>query len=264
MNMDHEIIINYPCVPKKDKKKDNEIKYFDPFARFYSASFFPNIKEINIEFPDIKIRNQKAPDFYLAELETTVELVGVHDKKNRSSTGSFEKSEEILRKDLESRDLSSLNGFYLAITHPGLYVRNKKEARLLNDKLLDAIKNSQSSIKIEKYGSFQFRKLGNGKNDLDFYCFGFGIYNPIEIIYNNLIEQFKEANKKLDEVNNYSAKKKIVLLVNHCPFANDVIEFKIALSKCKVDLDVCANIGEIWLQFPIMVKHELLYSRTST
>lgn len=164
-----------------------------------------------------------------------------------------------LENELKSRNFSFANGLYMVNVPVDLKVK-PKDAPLIVDEVLTAIKNTQTSFNIKNIGQFKIHKVDNQGSDI-----GFGSCPPAEwidspnIIHQNIYKKLKIANAQLGSFQNHTINKKILLLVNKYIFGDDISDFIEALTYSYNELLIYKNIDEIWLQ--IKTWHILLYTR---
>lgn len=246
----------------KQEKKENE--YIKSFSNFYLTSYFPKIKNINVECPD-KSNQYKLPDYLLVEPKILVEIKEVHERdelENSIVRGYSTKrlQEEI---DKQANKLKCFRKSYFLDFPWNLKIKRGQE-NIIADKIIKAILDKQRDIYIEEIGKFKIISESTQKKNRIILAASGGparSINPAGTIYQNINSKIGTANKQLSALD---ANKNILLLVNKYPFGDRIDEFIEALSYSYQDLLSYKNIDEIWLQLGTVggqFSHILLYTR---
>lgn len=248
-----EIILKY-------EKDENE--FIKPFTDFYISTHYPQIKRVDFEYP-VSDKQHKQPDYFLVQPKILVEVKRVYDREKLEEYKKLNYNINRLKRELKSRNLSSLDGSYLVYVPLGLKVITKI-VPIVIDGIINAISNNQKNVYIDGVGNFKIHKFIEERPSVDF-CW----LSPPELIDSpgtikqNIVNNLKNANKQLGSYIVEGINKKILLLVNKYIFGNDISDFIEALSYSYNDLLKYQNIDEIWLQIKTWDKpcHILLYTR---
>lgn len=251
--------INILC--KQQKKEE---KYIKPFVEFYLSSYFPQIKEVDIDCPD-KNNQQKAPDYFLIQPKIAVEIKEVHEKGELEQSMSRAYNKERLQKELDKsvKKLNFPKGIHL-LNYPWHLKIKTGQEKIVTKRIINAIRNNQKTISIEGVGDFEVITKSEGKKNRIVLAASMEpvrSINPAGTIYQNIGPKITTANKQLGTL---TANRKILLLVNKYIWGDRTNNFIEALTYSYKDLLSYENIEEIWLQREgrdRQFSHKLLYSK---
>jgi hypothetical protein len=248
------------------KESKREDKYIKPFAKFYLSSYFPEIKELDIDCPD-KNNQRKAPDYFLKQPKIAVEIKGIYDEKEISRAAAASYNVRRLQEALDELACKeqSLNAIYF-LEYPWSFKIKKGEEKNIAQRIIDAIKNNQQEFSINDVGIFKIVHKSEDKNKETKIILAassnlFTSVNPPGTIHQNIEPKIAKANCQLEAK---KANKKILLLVNKYIFGARISEFIGALSYSYNNLLRYKNIDEIWLQIKSATNkfiHILLYKK---
>ncbi len=244
------------------KKKEN--RNIKPFVVFYLSSYFPKIKEIDIDCPD-KSNQQKAPDYFLVQPKIAIEIKEVHERKEVERMAATGYSVRRLQKALDElvRQEKSLPGVYY-LDYPWNLKVKRGEEKIVAGKIITAVKNNQQEFSINGIGDFKIISKSENKETKVILAATMGPVrwiNPAGTIHQNIGPKIATADKQLGAKD---ADKRILLLVNKYIFGDRITEFIEALTYSYKDLLSYKNIDEIWLQIESasgQFSHSLLYKR---
>jgi len=251
------------------KREDRNIK---PFVVFYLSSYFPKIKEINIDCPD-KNNQQKAPDYFLVQPKIAVEIKGVYERKELEESIATARNRERLQKALDKlikKERFLKNACFL--DYPWrLRIRRGRE-EIVARKIIEGVKQNQKEFVIEEVGQFKIIGISKEKETRIILGGSMGpvrFINPAQTIHNHLRLEKKDLLKDTEEkFKKFQKKKKtnknILLLVKEYYFGDRTSDFIEALTYSYKDLLNYKNIDEIWLQRQSRdgkFYHEILYDR---
>ncbi len=244
----------------QQKREDKNIK---PFAEFYLSSYFPKIKEIDIDCPD-KNSQQKFPDYFLTQLKILIEVKEVHEREELEQSMSRGYNTKRLQEELDKRTKDSKfpKGIYFLNFPWHLKIKAGQE-KIIADSIINVLQSNQKNISVEGVGDFEVISKSEGKENKIALAASMGpvkSINPAGTIHQNIGPKITTANKQLGAL---TADRKILLLVNKYFFGDRTNDFIEALTYSYKDLLSYKNIEEIWLQFESrdgQFFHELLYS----
>lgn len=235
------------------------------FSDYYLSKYHAQLENLTIRCPDEEVRDEKAPDYLLEEVETLVEVKEVHHREELEGLISWSRNVARLQSMLKTKDLSLIRGSYLINTPPLLKINNDKKANEIIEQILNGINSAQSEITIGKFGKFQIDKFNNEGSYISFgSSSGGGFINPPGIIYDNIVVKTDDVNKKLSINSGARISKRIWLLVGKYFFAKESQSVIDAFSQIYGKLLESASIDEIWLQLEThdgKWLHALIYSR---
>lgn len=225
----------------KPKKEDN---YLDHFAKVYLPIFYPGLKKITVDSPDSDSKFT-APDYFIQEVNILIEVKEIHDYSGNKELGLLSSSTRWLKEELKARDTSWAKGYFIIETPWNLKIRREDKKGIV-DQLLEAIKQGNSFISIDKVGQFKIKKISDLENHITFSSMGeVRSIDPVSTIFENIDQKIATANRQLGS-NKTKTDKKILILANKYIFADrsSVVE---ALSRSVSSLAKYKNIDEIWL-----------------
>lgn len=235
------------------------------FSDYYLSKYHTQVGNITIRCPDEEVRDDKAPDYLLEEVETLVEVKEIHHREELEGLINWSRNAARLHSTLKTKDLSLIKGSYLINTPPLLKINNDKKANEIIEQILRGINNGQSEITIGKFGKFQIDKFNNEGSYISFgSSSGGGFINPPGIIYDNIVVKTDDVNKKLSINAGANVSKRIWLLVGKYFFAKESQNVIDAFSQIYGKLLESTSIDEIWLQLETRDGkwlHTLIYSR---
>lgn len=245
------------------KKPKRENKYIKPFAEFYVSSYFPKIKEIEIDCPD-KNNQTKQPDYFLIQPKILIEIKEVHERKELETSIAWIKNIDRLEKELDSRDLSNIHGSYLVYTPKMIRVKNRDVSRIV-DEILEAILKNQLEVEIKEVGKFKVDRYFEKGNAVSFSPTPEARWiNAPETINRNIKNKIKTANNQLGSFKNNRVNKNILLLIKKYLYGAKISDFIEALTYSYNNLLKYKNIDEMWLQLETRdgkFLHTLIYTR---
>jgi len=253
--------MNINIICKQEKKEE---RYIKPFVEFYLSSYYPKIREVDIDCPD-KNSQQKSPDYFLTQPKIAVEIKEVHEKEEMdraAATGySIKRLQETLDKLLQQEPF--LNAIYLLDYPWNLRIKKGKEEAIA-EKIINAVKNGQQEFNIDGVGNFKIISKLEDKEVKIILAAATGpvrCINPASTIHQNIGTKIGTADEQLGAI---KANKKILLLVNKYIFGDSITDFIEALTYSYNNLLDYENIDGIWLQIESATgqfSHNLIYKK---
>ncbi len=255
----------------KNCEGKEENGYMKAFAHFLVSRFSPQVDEIDVESPE---EAGGRVDYFVPSIKRAVEvlqfdmLVEVKQVVNQEWQQNYhcwKQQVEALNREVESRDLTWVQGCYRVLIPFEVKLKSEKRIRRVVNEIFQGIGNGQGVIDISGIGGFEIYKPSRKKESP--ISFGGPTINikSSDIMCQSIIDNIKKADKQLGSFEGDRADKRILLLVDAF-FPGNVFPYPALMRNHYAQiLDDYKNIDKIWLQVrEPSLQHHLLFSRNQT
>jgi len=240
----------------------------DDFIRNFK-DFYLKVSGLNPENEEIvriirENRQGNIPDFYLPKSRILIEIKGIHNYESNQRLAQWDRAVTMLKKQVDALpELNQINGLY-SVTTPNVFKYPSKPTQFKEgaENLLRAIIDGREEAKVFDV-IFQIKKINSDDKYIMFSARNeFNSVNPPGLIYKNISEKLKTANKQLSytrkEVN-----KRILLLISQMAFSERIDDVIKAIGYDYKNLLSYENIDEIWIQVSTQSqpKYVLIYTK---
>ncbi len=238
----------------KFQTRKSENKYLTKFIPTYISRVteYKNLGQISIISPDENHSNsiEKSPDYILEELNIAVEVKRIVDGEYRKRMNRANKHRKKLQERINSiMDVDTrLRGRYY-LGYPSLTGMKKRKLDKMAKKIVEEVSKGKNEFYVEGLGEFHVvhkKSSESGRIDLSITSTGIFSKDIPKDISERLKMLIKNANIQLGMV---EVRRRILLLVDEYPWADDIMDFVKSLNFLGDDLFSCESIDEIWLLF---------------
>ncbi len=244
---------------KNDKENKREDAVIIPFLEHYYRPYGA------INFSSVAETHENRPDYFVDTTKTVIEIKEIHDRTYNQKHAQWGIVVNKLQKATDNNELlKQVKGTYIVNT-PEVFKLHKFDE--VSSRILQAIIDGVDKQIINVLNiNFEVDKVSDQESIVVYGSIGgAGFIDPANVVFQNIKDKVKTANKQLSFTpKDTKVKKRILLLVNKYSFPLYEWDLFKAISLIYADLLLCENIDEVWYQFETQSQgyvHKLLYSK---